>query len=585
VGQTAATATVIASLPTTIVEDIAGLAGDQQVWYTYTTNGTECAFGVYIWSEPTWDYRKEIVIYSGTPEDLTTVFTVSPTVGTLQDNFPICVPVVGVTTYYVRVRNTTFVQPDPDAPPLTVMFTPAPVESVPLGSLLIPDDSEGHPLVALDATDGHVRRVVHPFPHGETGATSPVTGRILVRSDDLTRIALYDSDVSLVTEISGFHASVESDWFPQFCCSEAGTFYVVDEDVSGTGALWLWVIADDGTVISTTDFPLTAYVALGGIGVSPDETILYYVQSNGVFRYDLATGTSLGLFVANAGGYNPLMNGDFAVYADGSFLLSCKKTIGGAAYAVKRYGADGTLLTAYVMTDDPAEWYIHHIARGVTDSTFWVWQQAIGVFGYYNGYDKFTEFNISDGSVARALPTVVAFSEGIAIIAGDVDAPRFAHSKSCPLLIARVAIASASPSSSRSASASVSPSASSSPSPSPSMAEEQTYLIRRLRQAPHLSDEHRWQFHQRFQLDLETGVGLSSGQGSDPQIMLCWSDDHGHTWSHEHWTSAGKIGEFKRRALWYRLGRTRDRIYRVVVSDPVKWALVDAYLQLESGRR
>ena len=84
-----------------------------------------------------------------------------------------------------------------------------------------------------------------------------------------------------------------------------------------------------------------------------------------------------------------------------------------------------------------------------------------------------------------------------------------------------------------------------------------------------------------LQLDMETGVGINIGQGSDPQIMLRWSDDGGHTWSNEHWVSVGKIGEFYRRAIWRRLGMTlkiRDRVYEVSMTDPVKTAIMGAEL-------
>lgn len=84
-----------------------------------------------------------------------------------------------------------------------------------------------------------------------------------------------------------------------------------------------------------------------------------------------------------------------------------------------------------------------------------------------------------------------------------------------------------------------------------------------------------------LQLDLETGVGLNLGQGSDPQVMLRWSDDGGHTWSNEHWISIGKIGEYYRRAIWRRLGMTlkiRDRVYEISGTDPVKIAIVGAEL-------
>jgi hypothetical protein len=84
-----------------------------------------------------------------------------------------------------------------------------------------------------------------------------------------------------------------------------------------------------------------------------------------------------------------------------------------------------------------------------------------------------------------------------------------------------------------------------------------------------------------LQLDLETGVGLNLGQGSNPQVMLRWSDDGGHTWSNEHWVSIGRIGEFFRRAIWRRLGMTlkiRDRVYEVSGTDPVKIAITGAEL-------
>ena len=70
-------------------------------------------------------------------------------------------------------------------------------------------------------------------------------------------------------------------------------------------------------------------------------------------------------------------------------------------------------------------------------------------------------------------------------------------------------------------------------------------------------------------------------QGSDPQVMLRWSDDGGHTWSNEHWRSMGKIGETGRRVLWRRLGMTmklRDRVYEVSGTDPVKIAIMGAEL-------
>ena len=85
-------------------------------------------------------------------------------------------------------------------------------------------------------------------------------------------------------------------------------------------------------------------------------------------------------------------------------------------------------------------------------------------------------------------------------------------------------------------------------------------------------------FFNNFELDFETGVGIATGQGSDPQVMLQYSDDGGHTWSSERWRSIGKAGEYSSRVRWNRLGKSRNRIFRVVISDPVKRKIINAYL-------
>jgi hypothetical protein len=72
-------------------------------------------------------------------------------------------------------------------------------------------------------------------------------------------------------------------------------------------------------------------------------------------------------------------------------------------------------------------------------------------------------------------------------------------------------------------------------------------------------------------------------QGADPQVMLRFSDDGGHTWSNEHWKSMGKIGQYYNRVIWRRLGMTtklRDRVYEISATDPVKIAIMGAELIL-----
>jgi hypothetical protein len=94
----------------------------------------------------------------------------------------------------------------------------------------------------------------------------------------------------------------------------------------------------------------------------------------------------------------------------------------------------------------------------------------------------------------------------------------------------------------------------------------------------HGSNELERIFCSALQVDLESGVGLATGQGSDPQIMMQASGDGGHTWGPERWRSMGKIGEYKARARWLRCGSARDFVFRLRISDPVKRVILGAYV-------
>jgi len=104
--------------------------------------------------------------------------------------------------------------------------------------------------------------------------------------------------------------------------------------------------------------------------------------------------------------------------------------------------------------------------------------------------------------------------------------------------------------------------------------------IVRIRQTNHIGQDRKRVFYNNFELDMEVGQGLLSGQGSDPQVMLTYSNDGGNTWSNEYFKSAGKLGEYKTRVRWTRLGQARDRVFRVRVSDPVKWVINSAHADI-----
>ena len=147
--------------------------------------------------------------------------------------------------------------------------------------------------------------------------------------------------------------------------------------------------------------------------------------------------------------------------------------------------------------------------------------------------------------------------------------------------------------------------------------------IRRLRRAPHLVADLQRQYFDELQIQFQPGVAITSEAAqtgrfsndplvigslevlrigasdvitiitkniirvtnptTNPQAMLRWSNDGGSTWSKEYWSSIGKIGKYKNRIIWRRLGMSRDRIFEVVVTDPIKAVIVSANLKAYGG--
>lgn len=104
-----------------------------------------------------------------------------------------------------------------------------------------------------------------------------------------------------------------------------------------------------------------------------------------------------------------------------------------------------------------------------------------------------------------------------------------------------------------------------------------------IRRAPHLVKDYDRVFYQSLQLYFQPGVGTQSGQGSDPQAILEWSDDGGSTYGNQHLASLGKVGKYKNRCIWRQLGQARDRVFQVTVTDPVYRVLISAELQYQPG--
>ena len=109
-------------------------------------------------------------------------------------------------------------------------------------------------------------------------------------------------------------------------------------------------------------------------------------------------------------------------------------------------------------------------------------------------------------------------------------------------------------------------------------------IIRRDRTSPHIHKDRKRLFHREFEVDIERGVSNAATQDLDASVMLKWSDDGGYTWSNEYTHSVGKQGNYRERVHWHRLGYSRDRVYRLAISDPVKVTIVGAVADIEAER-
>jgi hypothetical protein len=90
--------------------------------------------------------------------------------------------------------------------------------------------------------------------------------------------------------------------------------------------------------------------------------------------------------------------------------------------------------------------------------------------------------------------------------------------------------------------------------------------------------------HDWVRLDIDAGVGLATGQGSDPQVMMRFSDDGLNTFSNEAWRSFGAIGEYKKKSIWRRIGHAFERIYEFKITDPVPVRITGCYAGIRMGR-
>ena len=84
-------------------------------------------------------------------------------------------------------------------------------------------------------------------------------------------------------------------------------------------------------------------------------------------------------------------------------------------------------------------------------------------------------------------------------------------------------------------------------------------------------------------LDMETGVGLNTGQGVTPYITVECSKDNGRTYSTPRNLQVGPLGNYKQRVIARRFGSSRDFVFRIRMTDPVQFTITEGAVSIREG--
>ncbi len=274
--------------------------------------------------------------------------------------------------------------------------------------------------------------------------------------------------------------------------------------------------------------------------ISPDGTIWYWSGSNVVERFDTTTGLVLsplvtitptsGLFVAG-----------LLCLADGSVVVLWIQALS-PFVNVARYSAAGALVRTYTMPLDPFSGNEPraNLSRATDDPTsFWASTASDKQVNNSAGQEVLRRFVTATGTIQTDLTLDQA--------KGQFYAPMF------PLTLA-------------------------------AQPTTVTYPVRRLRRfmLPWNPNNYRLTIS-RVEVILQPGIGLSSGQGSDPIIMLRLSPDGGVTWGPERQVSAGKQGEYQKRVFLTRWKSCRNPVMEMTCSDPVNWQYISFTADITEG--
>src|SRR5713101_4450665 len=154
----AASATNVGTLPATITQDVNFGGTTYDVWYKYTAVADDNVISIFAFGG-NLDYAASISIWES--DGVTTHLSLLPKV-----NFPLQIPVTPSALYFFQIQSFYGSPVTPAILTLTVKQSSR--LAIPIGSLLINDDTDKFFASVLSATDGSILRFYN-LVQGEAG--------------------------------------------------------------------------------------------------------------------------------------------------------------------------------------------------------------------------------------------------------------------------------------------------------------------------------------------------------------------------------------------------------------------------------
>jgi hypothetical protein len=405
---TALTAATIATIPTTILLQVDDSGTTYDVWYSYTPS-TSRVISLWAFGDLAV-YKPHVELYSG-PAASPVLLGQSAAAG----NTPLQWYLTSGTQYFIKVETNAG---NPTPANLSLSLIRAPDEAIPVGSIIINDDTDGFPAAVLDPTTGDIVRFIQPFPAGESVAA--LSDGTTMWSDEFHDLLyFYDSDFTLIATVPnpGALYQLASDLTSMFYAAASTTL----QAISPTGTFGTtWTLANS---------------ASRALAVSLDNTIAYYSATTAntpIRQHNLLTDTAMSDLVAGIGaGYQTTQ--DILVLADGTLIVGYNN--GTTTFQGRHYSAAGATLHSYTIDATNGD-TTNRLALAVDNPlSFWAWSHRV-VDSSTGGSDVtlLQRIRVGDGSVLQSLELPV-FNQGAWTGNATADPPRFGHSQSCPLFI------------------------------------------------------------------------------------------------------------------------------------------------------